>query len=129
MVDALLFGGVDAVALAQYGADDALARYGNKLKVIGKSDSYPGFILAAAPKVPSEQVAKLEQALLSLQNTPTGLTALKSIRIRQTAGTLALMPTSATEVVSAAERLDHARSLFPKNAVPLDTKATPGTNP
>ncbi|MDB5805340.1 MAG: tyrosine kinase family protein [Betaproteobacteria bacterium] len=129
MVDALLFGVVDAVALAQYGADDALARYGNKLKVIGKSDSYPGFVLAAAPKVSSEQVARLEQTLLGLQNTSAGIAALKSIRIRQTAGTLALMPTSATEVAGAAERLDHARSLFPKNAVPLDAKAAPGTNP
>jgi serine/threonine protein kinase len=124
MMDALLFGRIDAVALPQYSADQVLARYPDKLKAMGKSEAYPGFVLALAPRVPEEQAARLQQVLLAMHQTPAGLAALKDIRVRQVAGTVALERTSATEVVTAAERLERVRKLYPREALLLEPKAT-----
>jgi hypothetical protein len=121
MTDALLFGQVDAVALPQYGADEALDRYGAKLKVLARSEAYPGYVLAAGSRVAPELAQKLTDALLSLHQTRAGLAALKALHIRQTTGTTHLERLSAAEVVSAAARMERARRLFPADARPLET--------
>jgi hypothetical protein len=59
-----------------------------------------------------------------MHQTPAGLAALKDIRVRQVAGTVALERTSATEVVTAAERLERVRKLYPREALLLEPKAT-----
>lgn len=119
MVDALLFGQVDAVALPQYGADEALARYGGKLEVLGRSEAYPGFVLAAGPQVDEAEVERLREALLALHETEAGRAALRAVRIRQTTGTTQLLPAVASELVAAGDRLERARRQFPADAPQL----------
>ncbi len=119
MIDALLFGQVDAIALPQYGADEALQRYGAKLQLLSRSEPYPGYVLAAGPRVSPELAQQITAALLGLHNTAAGAAALKSVRIRQTTGTTRLERISAADVVGAAGRMERARRLFPASAVPL----------
>jgi serine/threonine protein kinase len=119
MVDALLFGQVDAVALPQYGADEALGRYGGKLEVLGRSEAYPGFVLAAGPQVDEAEVERLREALLSLHESEAGRAALKAVRIRQTTGTTQLEPANASDLVAASDRLERARRQFPADAPQL----------
>ena len=125
MVDALFFGKADAVAIPQYGAEEALARYGSKLKVLSRSEAYPGFVLAVAPRLSRERAAALQQALLGLHKTPEGAQVLQAVRLRQAAGTVELAPIQATEVVAAAQRLERARKLYPPEAPPLETRKGP----
>ncbi|HEX4329636.1 MAG TPA: PhnD/SsuA/transferrin family substrate-binding protein, partial [Burkholderiales bacterium] len=119
MIDALLFGQVDAVALPQYGADEALRRYGEKLQVLSRSEPYPGYVLAAGPRVSPELARQITDTLLDMHDTPAGAAALKAVRIRQTTGTARLERISAADVVGAAGRMERARRLFPASAVPL----------
>lgn len=121
MIDALLFGQVDAVALPQYGADEALARYGAKLRVLSRSEAYPGYVLAAGPQVDAELRQHLTSALLALHDTPAGTAALKAVRIRQATGTTRLEPISSTDVLGAASRMERARRLFPADAPALES--------
>ena len=121
MIDALLFGQVDAVALPQYGADEALRRYGEKLQVLSRSEPYPGYVLAAGPRVSPELAQQIAAALLDMHNTAAGAAALKAIRIRQTTGTVRLERISAADVVGAAGRMERARRMFPPAAVPLQS--------
>jgi len=122
MIDALLFGQVDAVALPQYGADEALGRYGGKLDVLGRSEPYPGFVLAAGPQVSAQEARRLTDALLRAHETEQGRAALSAVRIRQTTGTAQLLPVMAGDVVAADARMDRARRQFPGDAVPLEVR-------
>jgi ABC-type phosphate/phosphonate transport system substrate-binding protein len=122
MIDALLFGQVDAVALPQYGADEALERYGGKLALLGRSEAYPGFVLAAGPQLGEGEAERLREALLAVHETPTGRAALGAVRIRQIVGTSQLQPVNATTVIEAAARLERARRLFPGEAPPLEAR-------
>ncbi|MDB5803868.1 MAG: hypothetical protein JWN73_1190 [Betaproteobacteria bacterium] len=120
MIDALLFGQVDAVALPQYGADEALQRYGGKLRLLGRSLPYPGYVIAAGPQVDPALAQQVATALLGLHGSPAGVAALKNVRIRQATGTTRLQRVSASEIVAAAGRMERARRLFPADALPLE---------
>ena len=116
MVDALMEGKVDAVAVAESGQDSAAKRYGSKVKQFSKSDPFPGYAIAVSKNFPPELAVKFTQALWKMDETPQGKEALKAVIIGSATGSTEIKETTAREFVNAAEQIDRARKLYPPAA-------------
>jgi serine/threonine protein kinase len=116
MVDALMEGKVDAVAVAESGQDSAAKRYGSKVKQFSKSDPFPGYAIAVSKDFPPELAVKFTQALWKMEDTPQGKEALKAVIIGSATGSTEIKETTAREFINAAEQIDRARKLYPPAA-------------
>jgi serine/threonine protein kinase len=116
MVDALMEGQVDAVAVAESGQESALRRFSARVRQFSKSDPFPGYAIAVSKDFPKEVAIKLTQSLWKLDDTPEGKEALKAVIIGSAAGSSEIKETTAREYIKAAEQIDRARKLYPAAA-------------
>jgi tRNA A-37 threonylcarbamoyl transferase component Bud32 len=113
MVDALMEGQVDAIAVAESGQESALRRFSARVRQFSKSDPFPGYAIAVSKDFPKETAIKLTQSLWKLDETPEGKEALKAVIIGSAAGSTEIKETTAREYIKAAEQIDRARKLYP----------------
>jgi ABC-type phosphate/phosphonate transport system substrate-binding protein/tRNA A-37 threonylcarbamoyl transferase component Bud32 len=118
MIDALANREVDVIAVSQASSEEGLRRYSNRLRVLVKSDPFPGYGIGISPTLDKNISQKITEALWKTHETAEGQAALKAILIGSAQGSTQILPTTSSEFVNATGRIERARAAFPKGSEP-----------
>ena len=116
MVDALAERRVDVIAVSVASSEDALKRYGNRLRVFAKSDPFPGYGIAVSPAMDKDLALKVTQFFWHMDETPDGKAALAANMVGSSQGSTELREATTREYVRATEQIERLRKVYPAAA-------------
>ena len=115
-IQALLRGTIDVTAVTEGYPDAASALAAKKLRSIGTSAPFPGYGIALGPTTPSGAAERLTHAFWTVDSTPSGKAALKSLALGGLGLSEGVRRTSSREFLLANEQLGAAQKLYPPPA-------------
>lgn len=109
----LLEDAVDVITVSPKSAIDAMKAHPGKLRILATTDPVPGFAIALSTDMPPAQAKKITEALLTIENNPSGKAALAAIQVGGGSGETHLTKTSSAEYVKAMGLISAAKKLYP----------------
>ncbi len=115
-IQALLRNTIDVIAITEGNPDAASALANKKLRSVGTSAPFPGYGIALGPGTPPAAAERLTNAFWTVDSTPAGKDALKSLALSGIALSEGVRRTSSREFLLANEQLGSAQKLYPPPA-------------